>query len=93
MDRVAKRYLTTLVLGIAFLAIVGVIAWPIIESDDPIVGKIMIIGSFVFTGTLVAREKGRTLLYGLAGWIAPLLLIVLLLPHTKERREDLMKSE
>lgn len=97
MNRVIKRYLATLTIGIAFPALVGGIAYIIIEHGESgaagLVGGIMIVGSFVATAILVAREKGRSYWYGLAGWIAPLLVIVLLLPHTKKRREELMRAE
>lgn len=54
------------------------------------IGGIIIVGSFAVTAALVAREKGRSLWYGLAGWIAPLLPIILLLPYTKKRRDELV---
>ena len=96
MNRVMKRYLITLALGVACPALAGALAVVIIESGQSkeagLIGGVMIVGSFVATAMLVAREKGRSLWYGLAGWIAPLLIVVLLLPHTKRRREELMES-
>ena len=93
MNRVTKSYLVTLALGVVCPAVIGAAAVPIIDRGAGLIGGIMIVGSFAVTAALVAREKGRTLWYALAGWIAPLLPIVLLLPYTKERRAQLMESE
>lgn len=96
MKRVTKRYLIALVLGVACPVLVGAIAFAIVKLGDSqvagLIGGVMIVGSFAVTAALVAREKGRSLWYALAGWIAPLLPIVLILPHTKQRREELMVS-
>ncbi len=53
----------------------------------------MIVVCATTTAALVAREQGRSLWYGLAGWIAPLLPIILLLPYTKKRRAELLGIE
>ena len=90
MNRVTKRYLITLVLGVACPVLIGAPAVAMINSGAGLIGGGIIVGSFVVTAMLVAREKGRSLWYGLAGWIAPLIIVVLLLPHTKTRREELM---
>lgn len=97
MNRVVKRYLLALVLGVACPVLISAVAGVIIEKGNSaaagIIGGLMIVGSFAVTAALVAREKGRSLWYALAGWLAPLLPLVLLLPHTKNRRRELMGIE
>lgn len=94
MTRVTKRYLATLGLGLACPVLIAAAAVRVIGAGESaatgLIAGIMIVGSFAVTAGLVAREKGRSLWYALAGWIAPLLPIILLLPHTKKRRAELM---
>lgn len=98
MNRITKRYLVTLALGITGPCLIGLglFATGIMESRKTglgLVGGIIIVACFATTAVLVAREKGRSLWYGMAGWIAPLLPIVLLLPYTKKRRAELLGVE
>jgi hypothetical protein len=96
MNRVWKRYLATLVITIVAVFAIMALAVQLIErADTPEMGYlagIMIVGTFGIAAALVAREKGRSYGWALAAFIAPLLPIVLLLPHTKKRRAQLLNE-
>ena len=90
---VLKRYLIVLALGL--VGLVAAFAAPFILSGDD--GRPSMLGWVLFfvllSGTCLglALEKGRIFLWMFAPWIAPLMIVILLLPHTKARRTQLME--
>jgi hypothetical protein len=99
MKNSTRRYLITIgcfILGfLTFGMILGImltIASPGSPRDislPPIVGVIFTVifyGCWITGAVFIAREKGRTWFWGIASMIAPLMLVLVLLPHTKERR-------
>ena len=98
MSTTAKRYVITLVLGLLIVGCCGYLGAKLLgdpgDSSENAgqrgaLGGILIVGSFAIVAFFAAREKGRSLMWLLAGFIAPLLPIILLLPHTPERRATL----
>lgn len=95
-----KRYFITILLvtvssAVPFLLMVGLryanLKLHIINEGLAIIGSILaVVLWFSFAAALTAREKGRSLLWGIAGLgLGFLLPIILFLGYTEERRNQL----
>jgi hypothetical protein len=95
VERTTRRYWTTLLLGISFVA-VFVFGWGSIfvklgevEAMEAIRVAWLVAGlaTWVTVAYLVAREKGRSFAWVVfVLFFAPLLLVLLFLPHATRRR-------
>lgn len=99
MTKTTKRYFLTLGISIAVLAASGLILAMVIGPPDsseqetnktiPAIAAIFYLAVWGSVAGFVAHEKGRGLFWIILSFIAPLQVVLLLLPHTKERRQKL----
>lgn len=97
--KTTERYFATLVISITVLAATGFLLGQILGPPDSRGYKFdntvsMIAGIFFLAvwgsvAGFVAREKGYSLFWIFVSFIAPLMIVLLLLPYTKERRKQL----
>jgi hypothetical protein len=99
MTKIEKRYFSTLGLSIAVLVAGGLIMAAVLGPPDsssretnktvPVIVTIFFMAIWGSVAGFVAHEKGRGLFWIILSFIAPLQVVLLLLPYTKERRKQL----
>jgi uncharacterized membrane protein (DUF485 family) len=95
LNRVQKRYLITFILGIVGPLFIWFLIFKFLSTPDELgapttFGWILFFGSIIANYILVALEKGRSILWVLGIFVAPLYIVLILLPYTKERKNKLM---
>lgn len=97
--KTTERYFATLVISITVLATTGFLLAQVIGPPDssgykfdstvPIIAAIFYLAVWGSVAGFVAREKGYSLFWIFVSFIAPLMVVLLLLPYTKDRRKQL----